>query len=185
MKRRTISAENRGFFSILQDFPQRDDFNYQGEGGKARFFLAVDSSGCPAYTVHMAAQLHDDMDYLTDAERLLQSLRALVPHAVALAWTTRALEKDAKAIHVISRTVSDNRLAARIEGLSNRALDIADHLKSSGFFITLARRSLLRSAVLFAQTACLVRAEDPAPIPKLDTLWRSAAGALSDIFRVV
>jgi hypothetical protein len=66
-------------------------------------------------------------------------------------WTTRALEKDAKVIHVLSSTVSDNRVAARLDGLSNRALDVADHIKSSGFFITLARRSLLRSAVLFAQ----------------------------------
>lgn len=133
----------------------------------------------------MATQLHDDMDYLTDAERLLQSLRALVPHAVALAWTTRALEKDAKVIHALSRTVHDNHVAARLDGLSSRALGVADQLKSSDFFITLARRSLLRSAVLFAQTACQVRAEDPASIPTLDPLWRSAADALSDIFRVV
>ncbi|MBU2766253.1 hypothetical protein HAP94_08600 [Acidithiobacillus ferrivorans] len=125
------------------------------------------------------------MDYLTDAEGLLQSLRALIPHAVALAWTTRALEKDAKVIHALSRTVCDNRIAIRIEVLSNCALDVADHLKSSGFFSMLARRSLLKSAVLFAQTACLVRAEDPASIPTLEPLWRSAAGALTDIFKVV
>ena len=149
--------------------------------GASRLCSRID----PSYTVRMATQLRDDMDYLTDAEGLLQSLRALVPHAVALVWTTRALEKDAKVINVLSRTVCDNRVAARLEGLSNRALDVADHLKSSGFFITLARRSLLRSAVLFAQTACLVRAEDPASIPTLDPLWRSAADALSDIFRVV
>ena len=88
-------------------------------------------------------------------------------------------------IHVLSSTVSDNRVAARLDGLSNRALDVADHIKSSGFFITLARRSLLRSAVLFAQAACLVRAEDPASVTTLDPLWRSATDALSDIFKVV
>lgn len=132
----------------------------------------------------MATRLHD-MDYLTDAERLLQSLRALVPHAVALAWTARALEKDARVIQALSRTVSDNRVASRLDGLSNHALDVADHIKSSGFFITLARRSLLRSAVLFTQAACQIRAEDSTSIPTLDPLWRSAVDALSDIFKVV
>lgn len=132
----------------------------------------------------MATQLHD-MDYLTDAEGLLQSLRALVPHAMALAWATRALEKDAKEIHAFSRTVHDDVAARRLDALSNRALDVATHLKRNGFFITLARRSLLRSAVLFAQTACLARSEDPASVPSLDPLWRSAADAVSNIFKVV
>lgn len=109
-----------------------------------------------------------------------------MPHAVALAWTTRALEKDARVIQALSRTVSDNRVASRLDGLSNHALDVADHIKSSGFFITLARRSLLRSAVLFAQAACQIRAEDStSSIPTLDPLWRSAVDALSDIFKVV
>ncbi|WP_075323933.1 hypothetical protein [Acidithiobacillus albertensis] len=125
------------------------------------------------------------MDYLTDAEGLLQSLRALVSHAVALAWTTRALEKDARVVYTLSLTIHDEHVAGRLDGLSSRALDVADQIKSSGFFVTLARRSLLRSSVLFAQAACLVRAKDTASIPKLDPLWRSAADALSEIFRVV
>lgn len=99
--------------------------------GASRLCSRID----PSYSLRMATQLRDDMDYLTDAEGLLQSLRALVPHAVALVWTTRALEKDAKVINVLSRTVCDNRVAARLEGLSNRALDVADHLKSSGFLL--------------------------------------------------
>ena len=134
----------------------------------------------------MVTQLHDDMDYLTDAEGLLQSLRALAPHAVALVWTTRALENDAKKMNnVLSRTVCDNHVAVRLDGLSNCALDVTGHLKSSGFFSMLARRSLLKSAVLFAQMACLIRAENPASIPTLEPLWRTATGALTDIFKVV
>lgn len=117
--------------------------------------------------------------------RPLQSLRALVPHAVALTWTARALEKDARVIQALSRTVSDNRVASRLDGLSNHALDVADRIKSRGVLVTLARRSLLRSAVLFAQAACHLRAEDSTAIPTLDTLWRSAVDAMSDIFKVV
>ena len=178
-------APDRFAWPVVLGQPKRQRWPGRQPEGKERRFLAVDSLACPTYTVRMATQLHD-MDYLTDAERLLQSLRALVPHAVALAWTTRALEQDAKGTHALSRTVHNDHVAARrLDALSNSVLDFADHLKRSGFFNTLAHRSLLRSAVLFAQAACLVRDEDPACVPKMDPLWRSAADALSDIFKVV
>jgi len=148
--------------------------------------MSIDSPDSLTYTVCMATQLYDGIDYLTDAEGLLHALRALMPHHVlALAWTVRALENDAKRLRDLAGNIHDDHVADRLESLSSRAVGVANQIKSRGFFNILARRSLLRSAVLYAQAACLVRSENPSNVPTLDSLWRSAVDAMADIFRFV
>ena len=128
------------------------------------------------------------MDTLNDAEGLAQSLGAVPRHGASLVWTAFALERKARMIHTLYGSVHDRAVATRLDDLSDRACAAACQLHTDALsilfilFTLFARRSLLRSAVLFAQTACLMREEDPASIPALDPLWRSAAYALSDIF---
>ncbi|MHB1531423.1 hypothetical protein [Acidithiobacillus sp.] len=131
----------------------------------------------------MATQLHESSQYLIDAERLLHALRALVPHAWALAWAARALERDAKVIVVCCAT-REERIAYRLEALAERALSVAQDLHGTGIVLMLVRRSLLRSAAYFTQVAYAAKGQDPTQVPVLTPMWRSAIDALSDLFKI-
>lgn len=139
----------------------------------------------PYYTLGMATQLHDNsIEYLTKTERLMKAIVELVGHSWAIVWVARTLERNAKAIY--ANAVPNNaHLAVRLDYLVDSALLSRNKFSSSGLSAFLARRYLLKDAVWLARAACVLRGENPASIPTLDPLWRSAAGALSDIFRVV
>jgi hypothetical protein len=132
----------------------------------------------------MSTQLHDGTEYLTESENLLPAISALVSHAWAVTWPVLVMEKNAKAIYSVS-CPEYNEYAHRLDRLTDKLLIDAESMKQKGWGFFIVHRSLLNSATLFARSACLVRGEDPASVPTLDPLWRSAAGALSDIFRVV
>lgn len=133
----------------------------------------------------MAAQFHSDKDYLAKAEQLLQSIQALVPHAIALAWAARALELDARRIYEFTLGTQGNEATTRLDGLSDRTLQVYDKISSKEFLAVLSRRSLLRSSTLFAKAACLARGDDPSSIPQLAPIWRVAIDALPDLFRII
>lgn len=108
-----------------------------------------------------------------------------LPHAVALPLAVRTLERNARVINDLSRVVHDDRaMALRLDLLIGNVLDLAIHFEETGFFNVMTRRSLLRSAVLLAQSACRIRSEVPDSVPALEPFWRSVLGALPEIFRI-
>lgn len=133
----------------------------------------------------MATNLHETPDRLADLENLMRLISSLVPlsrHLWTLSVALIETERRARQIFKLAGPGSQE-LSERLDELANQMLRTADTLQKTGLRSWALHRRILNASIWFAKAACVTRGENPASIPTLEPVWRSALVAYSSLFR--